>query len=245
MTKYYRKIFYKNYFSEKTNKDSVCRNENSLSNWRYATISRIKNWLPGNKNAKILDIGCGFGNLLKGFKDIGYNNLTGIDISEEQIAKAIELNSRINFNCIDLISYLKSENKKFDLITVFDVIEHLEKDEALEALKLIHDALNANGQLIIQTPNAESPWFGAVAFGDFTHEWFYTTSSLEDILFKSGFNNIEFKPSGPLFISFKSSVRRILWIFINSLLKIWNLAETGSIGSKIYTRVFLTKAVKR
>jgi len=244
MNKNYRTIFYKNYFSEKSNKGSVNLNERNLSSWRYATFSRIKDWLPDDKNAKILVIGCGFGNLLKAFNQAGYKNLTGIDISEEQIVKAKELNSDISFFCTDLITYLKNEIKKFDLITAFDVIEHLDKEEAITTLRLINDTLNENGQLIIQTPNAESPWFGAVGYGDFTHEWFYTASSLEDVLLKSGFRNIEFKPSEPLFISFKSSIRRIVWKSINLFLKIWNLAETGSTGSKIYTRVFLARAVK-
>lgn len=207
MNKEYRKIFYKNYFSDKTNKGSDSLNEKNLSIWRVATISRIKEWLPNDKKAKILDIGCGFGNLLKALQLSGYTNLAGIDISEEQIIKAKELNPDINFNCIDLITYLKTSNEKYDLITAFDVIEHLSKDEILTTLNLIYNSLKDGGQIITQTPNAESPWFGAVAYGDFTHEWFYTASSLEDVLIKSGFKNIEFKPSEPLTISFKSSIR--------------------------------------
>lgn len=200
MNKNYREIFYKNYFSEKSNKGSVKFDERSLLGWRKATVFRINDWMPNNKNAKILDIGCGFGNLLKAFNEAGYKNLTGIDISKKQIVKAKELNPDISFFCTDLITYLKNEINKFDLITAFDVIEHLDKEEALNTLQLIYNALNENGQLIIQTPNGESPWFGAVGYGDFTHEWFYTASSLEDVLLKSGFRNIEFKPSEPLFI---------------------------------------------
>lgn len=244
MNKNYRTLFYKKYFSEKTNKGSTNLDQKRMAKWRSATISRIKEWLPLDNNSGILDIGCGFGNLLWAFKEKGLNNLTGIDISEEQIIIAKKLNPDINFSCIDLITYLQTTIKKYDLITAFDVIEHLEKDEALVVLKLIYDALNDNGQLIIQTPNAESPWFGAVAYGDFTHEWFYTASSLQDVLLKSGFRNIEFKPSEPLTISLKSSIRFIVWKIVNIFLRIWNLAETGSTGSKIYTRVFLTRAVK-
>lgn len=239
----YRKTFYKNYFSEKANKTNNL-NEKSLSRWRVATISRIKEWLPEDKTANILDIGCGFGNLLKAFKDIGYTNLEGIDISNEQIIKAKELFPNIRFNYVDLITYLKTSNEKYDLITMFDVVEHLSKDEVLTTFSLIFNSLKKGGQIIIQTPNAESPWFGAVAFGDFTHEWFYTPGSLEDILKKSGFVNIQFKPSEPLLISVKSIARRFIWEIIIFLMKIWNLSETGSLGSKIYSRVFLTRAVK-
>lgn len=244
MNKNYRSIFYKNYFSEKTNKGSATLNDRNLASWMKATILRIKIWLPQNKSIKVLDIGCGYGNLLTAFKNAGYNNLTGIDISEEQIKNAKELNENINFICSDLISFLNTSNEKYDLITAFDVLEHLDKEEALTSLELIYNNLNEGGQLIVQTPNAESPWFGAVAFGDFTHEWFYTASSLEDVLLKSAFRNIEFKPSEPLVLSIKSFIRKILWLIIKLFLMIWNLAETGSKGSKIYTRVFLARAVK-
>lgn len=244
MNKIYRNVFYKNYYSEKSNKGSESLNERVTSNWSKATFNRIKDWLPSDKNSKILDIGCGYGLLLKTFKDAGYKHLIGIDISEEQIEIAKKLYPEINFYCLNLISYLKDSNEKYDLVTAFDVLEHLDKEEALTTLELIYKRLNENGQLIIQTPNAESPWFGAVAFGDFTHEWFYTASSLEDVLRKSGFSKIEFKPSEPIVYSFNSFIRKILWTTIKFFLVLWNLAETGSMGSKIYTRVFLACAKK-
>jgi 2-polyprenyl-3-methyl-5-hydroxy-6-metoxy-1,4-benzoquinol methylase len=244
MNKNYRNIFYKNYFSDKTNKGLETINPKNLEKWIKATTVRIINWLPKSKNIKVLDIGCGYGNLLLALKNAGYNNLTGIDISEEQIKVAQQLSNDINFICSDLIAFLRENKQKFDAIFAFDVLEHLDKEEALTSLELIYNNLNEGGQLIIQTPNAESPWFGSVAFGDFTHEWFYTASSLEDVLLKSGFREIEFKPSEPLLISFKSLIRKIIWSIIKLFLIIWNLAETGSMGSKIYTRVFLARALK-
>jgi hypothetical protein len=49
----------------------------------------------------------------------------------------------------------------------------------------------------LQTPNAESPVVGAVTYGDFTHEWFFTPASLADLLRLSGFEQYEARPSGP------------------------------------------------
>ena len=239
MSKNYRKAFYNNYYSTKSNKGNDYFNISQSTHWNKATLTRIKDWLPENKNINILDVGCGSGNLLMLFKNQGYADLTGIDISSEQISVAKALNTNINFINIDIKSFLETSKDKFDLITAFDVVEHLDKEELLETLRLIYDRLNDNGLLIIQTPNAESPWFGAVAFGDFTHEWFYTPSSLEDILLKSGFKNYEVKASKPVFTSLKSSIRKILWELINIKYKIENLSETGSIGSGIYSRVFL------
>uniref|UniRef100_A0A7V2ZK77 Class I SAM-dependent methyltransferase n=1 Tax=Ignavibacterium album TaxID=591197 RepID=A0A7V2ZK77_9BACT len=244
MTKIYRDIFYKSYFSEKSSKGSDSLNQKRMKNWSKATLLRIKSWLPADKNVKILDIGCGFGLLLNTFKEEGYNNLVGVDISEEQINIAKKLFPEIDFICSDLISYLKNNQVKYDLVTAFDVLEHLDKQEAFATLELICNNLIEHGQLIIQTPNAESPWFGTVAYGDFTHEWFYTTSSIEDILLKTGFKRFDFLPSEPMAINLKSFIRKIIWSIIKLFLVIWNLAETGSKGSKIYTRVFLARAVK-
>jgi 2-polyprenyl-3-methyl-5-hydroxy-6-metoxy-1,4-benzoquinol methylase len=244
MNEDYRNIFYKNYFSEKSNKSMNVIYKPRLQNWITATMTRIDRWLPESKDLKILDLGCGFGSLLMGFKLKGYRNLTGIDISNEQILMAKNLNPEITFNRIDIISFLRNNNEKFDLITAFDVLEHLRKQEALEVLELIHNALNENGQLIIQTPNAESPWFGNVAFGDFTHEWFYTIGSLEDVLLKIGFKNYCAIGSKPGFVNLNSSIRRVIWELINLFLVIWNLSETGSKGSGIYTRVFLARVIK-
>ena len=50
---------------------------------------------------KILDIGCGSGGFLREFVKYGANpkNLYGIDLLEERIEKARELNPNIDFRC--------------------------------------------------------------------------------------------------------------------------------------------------
>ena len=47
---------------------------------------------------KILDIGCGYGRILKELYDNGYTNLLGIDFSSEMIKLANSLYPYINFN---------------------------------------------------------------------------------------------------------------------------------------------------
>ncbi len=39
----------------------------------------LKQILPADKSARILDIGCGYGNLLYGMREAGYKNIQGID----------------------------------------------------------------------------------------------------------------------------------------------------------------------
>ena len=98
--------------------------------------------------------------------------------------------------------------------------------------------------LILQTPNAESPLVGAVAYGDFTHEWFFTPASLADLLRLTGLTQYEARPSGPYAHGLKSALRHILWSGFKVGLALWNLTEVGHRGSGIYTRVFVATAVK-
>jgi hypothetical protein len=85
---------------------------------------------------------------------------------------------------------------------------------------------------------------GSVAYGDFTHEWFFTPTSMADLLRQAGLVNYQARGSDPYIHGPKSLVRAILWKVIKNFLKVWNIAETGSPGSGIYTRVFLATAVK-
>ena len=43
------------------------------------------------KSARILDIGCGSGSFLKALSEHGYTEITGIDLSEEQVKLAHQL----------------------------------------------------------------------------------------------------------------------------------------------------------
>ncbi len=46
----------------------------------------LKQILPADKGARLLDIGCGFGNLLYGMREAGYRNIQGIDMDGEAVA---------------------------------------------------------------------------------------------------------------------------------------------------------------
>jgi 2-polyprenyl-3-methyl-5-hydroxy-6-metoxy-1,4-benzoquinol methylase len=51
----------------------------------YKIPKYLNHVLPTSKDAKILDIGCGFGQFLGELKSQGYTNLKGIDINDEAI----------------------------------------------------------------------------------------------------------------------------------------------------------------
>ena len=66
-------------------------NEDHLENIIDYNIQLIKNVLPEDKNAKILDVGCGRGYLLMTLKKLGYKNIQGVDVDKGQIEGARSL----------------------------------------------------------------------------------------------------------------------------------------------------------
>lgn len=240
----YRQRVYATYVSQKTQASGYRYNQASYELWSRATHARLNGWLPADQSLPILDMGCGPGNLLYLLTQDGYTNLTGIDLSIEQIELAHQWCPAASILHGDVQEFLQQYSDHFGLITGFDIIEHFHKDEQLLFLARVMAALRPGGRLILQTPNAESPMSGAVAYGDFTHEWFFTPTSLADLLRLSGFERYEARPSSPYAHGLKSALRRILWGGVNAGLILWNLAEVGHCGSGIYTRVFVATAVK-
>jgi 2-polyprenyl-3-methyl-5-hydroxy-6-metoxy-1,4-benzoquinol methylase len=210
--------------------------------WGNAYQTYFRNWLPRDKEAAILDVACGYGRLLRFFLKQGYTNLTGIDISPEQVENAKKIHPNVILG--NALEYLQKNPGKFDLITGLDIIEHLYKDEAIRFLELAHLALKSNGRLIIQTPNADTP-FGLIhRYNDLTHEICFNVNSLSKLMKICGFKNIEQREQGPVSHGVLSFFRYILWQCIRILLIVYNVIETGNSGSRILTRVFLVSGTR-
>jgi len=205
-------------------------------------LSRFKPWLPERKDAACLDVACGTGTLLLALKEAGYTNLHGVDTSEQQVSVAAHILSAVVHD--DAINYLGKHPKRFDLITAIDIIEHFDKNEVFDFVDALYQALQPGGRLIVQTPNAGSPFFGIVGHGDFTHEIAFTPESLQRIMAVAGFAGFEACECRPCFHGLKSGVRSFLWHILRLMLAIFNLVETGTTGSGIWTRVFVAKVVK-
>jgi len=216
----------------------------AASKWGKAYDYYLRGWMPENKNAAIVDLACGGGNLLFFFKRRGYTQLCGVDISSEQISLSKQVVHDVTKG--DVLEFLASHPDTFDLITGLDIIEHFYKDEALKFLELCHRSLRNSGRLIIQTPNADSLWVDTVFYGDFTHEVCFNPNSITRLLHLFNFQDVKVRELGPvpLRYSWLSSIRYIIWQMIRLGLKVWNIAETGGIGSGVFTRVFLISAIK-
>jgi 2-polyprenyl-3-methyl-5-hydroxy-6-metoxy-1,4-benzoquinol methylase len=214
------------------------------SRWGKAYDYYLRSWLPVDKEAAILDIACGGGKLLHFLQERGYQCLKGVDISPEQVRLARQVIPDVEES--DAIDFLARQEDCFDVILGLDIIEHFRKDEVLRFLDGCRCALKPGGQLILQTPNADSPWGGVIRYGDFTHEVCFNSNSLARVMRLCGFQDIEVREQGPVpyGYSLKSTIRYYLWKAIRLLFYFWNVVETGNSGSGIYSRVFLCSGCK-
>lgn len=213
---------------------------NDAERWGRGVEVYLRDWLPRDRGARILEIACGQGWLLHFFKQRGYTHLTGVDISEEQV----QLSRAVTDNVVkgEALSFLEEQlqqGREFDLIVGFDIIEHFHKGEALQFLRRCRRLLAPRGRLILKTPNAESPWGLMHRYNDMTHEICFNPTCLTKVMKLSGFGNIEARENGPVVHGARSLTRFMLWRSIHAGLSLWNIAETGGPGSGVYTRNFL------
>ena len=243
MTIDYRTRIYRKYA---TNIQDAPKTFDSAAARQWGQLYRhyLCEWLPEDKNAMIVDIACGGGKLLYLFKKMAYTNIAGVDISPEQVKLARQVTSSVEE--AHVLDWLESHPVSFDLITGFDIVEHFHKDEVLRFLDACHAALKPGGRLILQTPNADSPWGMSIRYGDFTHEVGLNSNVLSRLLCLTGFQDVASRETGPIFLgySLKSTVRYLIWQPIRLGLKLWNLAEMGDAGSGVFTRVFLISSKK-
>lgn len=143
-------------------------------------------FLPAEKTASILEIGSGKGGFLLFCQQLGYHDITGTDISPEQVAFCQE-QGFTNVLCTDGLSYLQSCDRHFALVVMIDVLEHLTKNEAVTTLRAIHEHLLPGGRIILRVPNMSNPLNLRTRYVDFTHEIGLSKESLQQLLRLVGF----------------------------------------------------------
>lgn len=207
----YRSVLYKDYYQNQSGRAFKLQIEEKMINDAKLFSAEILPFLPTNKNITILDIGCGFGSLVKLLKDNGYKNITGIDLSESQVAIARQFGlTEVEVN--DINNFLSSKEEYYDVITGVDIIEHFSKDELIELLTIIKRSLKPSGIAIFRTPNNDAPFATIYSRGDFTHENYMNASSAEQLMLGMGFKEIVVKNSHILVAGFiKEIIRNIIW----------------------------------
>lgn len=145
---------------------------------RYLS-SRYK--LP--EGIKLLDLGCGRGEFLRGFIKCG---LHGYGVDQSLMAKSVCQEAEI------LQSDLENEplpynDNSFDVVFSKSVLEHFYYPEKL--VMEIYRVVKPKGLVITMVPDWESVY--KTFYEDYTHRTPFTTNSLQKIFIINGFDNVK------------------------------------------------------
>jgi len=205
----YRDKIYSSYLTNRATPAIDINNIKSALIWYEKEVLKV---LPKNKEIQILELGCGPGHFLHTLKKRGYSNLTGVDLGDEQIKVAENLEVKEFIVQDDIFHFLREANKNYDFICAFDILEHFYKDELLEVLELIYAHLKPQGLFMFRTSNGEGPFAGRIRYGDLTHELAFTNHGI------------------------KSLGRRIIFNLFEMIMWVYLVAETGSTKGYILTQ---------
>ena len=132
-----------------------------------------------DRKPRILDVGCGTGaNLLMLSK---YGEAEGVDISEDALAFCRERGlDKVKLGAGEELPY---EDDTFDLVTAFDVVEHMDDD--LAGLKEMRRVLRPGGHVLIFVPTFMFLW--GLQDDVSNHRRRYRLPELRRVLEKAGF----------------------------------------------------------
>lgn len=241
----FRDTFYKNYYKTQASRYSDAGESGQIAKVERTLSKEVLSLLPSDKEASILELACGHGTFLGLLKKHGYNNIQGVDISEDQVEKAKQLGVD-DVVCADLQTYLSNSKDLYDVIVGIDIIEHLTKSELLTLLETIKERLNPGGKVIFRTPNCDAPMGSTFYFGDFTHEIYLNYFSAEQVMLTMGFDSINIQSSyvgidNPILNFF----RTIIWFKMRMYWKMVLFASGRSSKKVLFTPNMIISAKKQ
>ncbi|WP_164848534.1 bifunctional 2-polyprenyl-6-hydroxyphenol methylase/3-demethylubiquinol 3-O-methyltransferase UbiG [Halobacteriovorax sp. HLS] len=175
-------------------------------------------------NSHVLDVGIGYGDWANKMVASGAT-VEGIDVSNKVVKYCVE---KYNLKAtLESFEDYDISGKKFDLITMFDVLEHFKSPDL--ALKKAHEALSENGMIYIQVPNVlgfKIPLNHG--YGLPYHLWQFNKFQLFKILEKNGFEVLDYWTGIQGIIGYHDRGE-------NHLLNraIWSLANFFKVGNRI------------
>jgi 2-polyprenyl-3-methyl-5-hydroxy-6-metoxy-1,4-benzoquinol methylase len=138
-----QQTFEKGYFNQMYEGDYDKRNPK----YKFESyFNELKPFINLSSEVKLLDIGCAYGSFLNVARQ--YCSVTGADISKHAVDIARNRLPGVTILHSDILGLRLDQ--KFDVITCFDILEHVPQIEA--ALDHIKNLLSDNGILVLSVP---------------------------------------------------------------------------------------------
>jgi 2-polyprenyl-3-methyl-5-hydroxy-6-metoxy-1,4-benzoquinol methylase len=175
-----------------------------------------------NKPGKILDIGCGLGELLSIFKENGWDCL-GIEFNELSAGYARE---KFGLNIVrESIFDFQPAGQKLDCIMLWGVLEHFTRPDSV--LEKVYQLLRRGGLLVLEVPNGDSllvryyekygGYIDRIIEGD-RHIMLFSPEALRQMTERGGFKPVHLQSNG---------------LDIDTLLRLNNQARDAKIVSQM------------
>lgn len=170
--------------------ESVCDNNyqevNESQKLHYHQLTVLKQVMKfaGDKNARVLDIGCSTGTMLKHLEGKGYGNISGIEMNKH----AVEICLKKNINVKRIGIENEDEKEKYDIVYLNHVFEHIA--DIRNFFKNLKLHLNCGAYVVVAVPNIggrdtdSSEWIG---YQFSQHYWHFTPRSLLRIFSENKF----------------------------------------------------------
>jgi SAM-dependent methyltransferase len=154
------------------------------SHWWFASRTRALNavmgkLLPKIPNFRLLDVGCGAGNMIHHLSH--YGQVKGLEIDDRPVKVARQRGYDVDQ--FDATQPMPFDDNTFDAVTALDVIEHNEDDLAILADS--YRVLKPGGHVIITVPALMWLWSHNDDIN--AHVRRYNAAELKDKLAKTGF----------------------------------------------------------
>ncbi|GDY02831.1 SAM-dependent methyltransferase [Planctomycetota bacterium] len=148
------------------------------------------------KPARVLDVGCAAGFFLRVAQRAGHD-VFGVELSAAIAKDAVEAigADKIHIGTLEQATVaLDLQAGSFDLITLWDVIEHIPDPQAI--LRRVRTLLKPGGQLLLETQNVQSLWARLLGrrwhhYKHHEHLYHFSPSTIRRLLADCGFTTKE------------------------------------------------------
>jgi SAM-dependent methyltransferase len=194
---------------------------------------------------RVLDLGCGKGELCWLAVQGGASRVVGVNLSRSEIEYA-RPHVAAEFACEDILFYLRGQAaRSVDRMFALNILEHLDSDTLVAVLEEAARVLEDGGQLVAMVPNATSSHGAMTRYWDITHHSAFTQSSVWQLVRLCGFASAEFREWGPVPHGVVSLVRWVLWQFFRAGTWFRLMVETGGGKGGVYTSDMLFRLQTR
>ena len=148
---------------------------------RFQVFQRLAGGLIPAARA-LAEIGCGHGLLQRQIEDAYERDVTGFDLNEYALKQNVSRISKVC--CYDIFQKDEALRERFDLIFLFDVLEHIANEDGFLKTLMLH--LAPDGKLVVNVPAGQ--WAYSAYDEAAGHVRRYSIGTLQEA---AGRNNLE------------------------------------------------------